>query len=118
MRSGLVNGWASRLEQEYRDSKGLQTIYDSIPVGASRTYVGIAKARLTVAASGLPAALDYIAALEMPEERFAAYREVVTRENLKPYVADKEIEAKRLAIIESFDKQHKALYSYMRKHSE
>jgi hypothetical protein len=118
MRSGLVNGWVSRLEQLDRDPKGLQTLYDSVPVGASRTYVGQAAARLTMAMNGLPAALDYIAALEMPEERFAAYREVVTRENLKPFADDKEIEAKRRAIIETFDKQHRELYSYLWNHKK
>lgn len=113
LRAGVIHVWANRLELEFRDPKGLQTLYDSIPVGAPRTDVGQAAARLTMAVSGLPAALDYIAALEMPEERFAAYREVVTRENLKPFADDKEIEAKRRAIIETFDKQHRELYSYL-----
>lgn len=116
MRSGLVNGWASTLEQLDRDQRGLQTLYDSIPVGASRTYVGTAGARLTMSMNGLPAALDYIAALEMPEERVAAYRAVVTKVNLEPFADNKEIQAKSRAIIESFPKQFRELYSASRKH--
>lgn len=113
-RSRIVNGRAIGLAQQDRDLVGLKTLYDSIPVGADRANVAGLGANLTVSLNGLPAALDYIAALEMPEERFAAFRVINTKANFAGYATDKEVQEKCDAIVESFPPQQRETYRYLR----
>lgn len=113
-RSRIVNGRAIGLAQQDRDLVGLKTLYDSIPVGADRANVAALGANLTVSLDGLPAALDYIAALEMPEERFAAFRVINTKANFAGYATDTEVQEKCDAIVESFPPQQRETYRYLR----
>jgi hypothetical protein len=93
------------------DLQGLRDVYHALPVGKDRSMTAQRAAKLTMNQLGLSEALDFVASLEMPEERYAAF--YATQEQWKTHWNDEGMAAKVNAVIESFDENGRRLLSPM-----
>lgn len=93
------------------DLQGLRDVYHALPVGKDRSMTAQRAAKLTMNQLGLSEALDFVASLEMPEERYAAF--YATQEQWKTHWNDDGVAAKVNAVIESFDENGRKLLSPM-----
>jgi hypothetical protein len=70
LRTSAVRGLCG--EELKGDLKAMQQFYEVMPLGEDRALVATEAAAVVLSKQGLGAGLDYIANLEMPEERYSA----------------------------------------------
>lgn len=70
IRTSAIRGLCAN--ELHGDLKGMQQLYQLMPLGEDRSLVASKMAEVVLSSQGLGAGLDFIANLEMPEERYSA----------------------------------------------